>query len=121
MSSILLHRKPVAVYLSPRAEAALSSLKTPILAEMELYFSCLIRKAVRFRPLAGEADAMAVSDKLYVRFRPVVAQACGARVADGPPPLADVQVCHEEAFQPDWLSIDHDGAHWQGTFGYGTR
>ncbi|MEO1766836.1 hypothetical protein [Thiobacter aerophilum] len=118
MPSILLHRKPLDIVLSPRAEAALANLAEPLVAEMELYFSCLIRKAVRFRSLAGESDAVCVSEKLYVRFRPVVAKACGAKVADGPPPLTEVEVCHVEAFQPSWLSIDYQDGTWRGAFGY---
>lgn len=120
MASILIEGKSVAVHLSPRAEAALKRLDAPLVAEMELYFSCLIRKAVRFRPLEN-GDAVCVQGKLYARFRPVVAKACGARVADGPPPLEEIAVHHAAAYTPDWLSIDYQQGQWQGAFGYGAH
>jgi hypothetical protein len=42
-------------------------------------------------------------------------------VADGPPPLAEVDIVHAEAYTPDWLAIDYRDGEWQGSFGYGAR
>ncbi len=39
-------RKTLELTLTPEAIRALKQRQTPLLAEMELYFSCLIRKAV---------------------------------------------------------------------------
>jgi hypothetical protein len=40
--------KKVLVEWSAAADKAMGSLASPLLVEMELYFSCLIRKMVRF-------------------------------------------------------------------------
>lgn len=120
MDTIEIEGKSLAIRLSPRAREALGALHEPLLAEMELYFSCLIRKVVRFRPFAGEPDAVALQDKLYVRLRPVVSRACGAKVAEGPPPLDDMPLVNPGAYTPDWLAIDYRQGRWEGRFGYGT-
>jgi hypothetical protein len=120
MPTVALAHKTLEVRLSPRAEGALMGLETPLVAEMELYFSCLIRKAVRFRALTEVPDAAAVDERLYVRFRPVVSRACGAKVADGPPPLGDLTLARPDAYVPDWLEIDFRDGQWKGYFGYET-
>ena len=119
MQFVELDGKQVMVTLSARAARALESLGAPLLAEMELYFSCLIRKAVRFRPLSGEDDARPLSEKLYVRFRPVVSRSCGAKLSEGPPPLDDLPIVNPTAYTPDWLKIDYRRGEWTGQFGYG--
>lgn len=119
VQGIELQGKRVAVTLSRRAERALAQRAAPLVAEMELYFSCLIRKAVRFSELSPEREATPVSDRLYIRFRPVGSRSCGAKVADGPPPLEDFQVVNPTAYTPDWLEIDYRRGEWVGQFGYG--
>lgn len=127
MQIVELDHKQLAVTLSPRAERALAELAAPLVAEMELYFSCLIRKAVRFKPLSAVAQAVPVpvsvpvsgQDKLYVRFRPVGSRSCGVKLSDGPPPLDDFPIVNPTAYTPDWLKIDFRNGEWIGQFGYG--
>ncbi len=121
MNTIDIGGKAVSIRLTRRAEAALAASPGPLLAEMELYFSCLIRKAVRFRAFAGEEDAIPAAARLFVRFRPVVSRACGLKVADGPPPLEDLSLARADAYVPDWLHIDHRNGRWEGRFGYAAR
>ena len=52
-------RHPIQVRLTAGAERALAVHRTPLLVELELLFSCLIRKRVRF-PVAPHADAIPV-------------------------------------------------------------
>lgn len=116
---IALQGKQVAVAVSRRAERELANLTAPLVAEMELYFSCLIRKAVRFGPLSTESNATPVSDRLYVRFRPVGSRSCGVKLSEGKPPLDDFPVVNPTAYTPDWLEIDFRRGQWIGHFGYG--
>lgn len=115
--TITLFGKRVDVRWSERAERALAARGTPLLAEMELYFSCLIRKKVRFRDSAA-IGTVAVTPQLSVSFRPVMTAACGLDYAGDEPPVTDFPIARPEAFVPRWLAIDHQGQDWRGEFGF---
>jgi len=117
-TEIQLNGKTLQVTLTPAAERALASRDTPLLAEMELYFSCLIRKQVRFHEQADAADALPVTDRLQVRFHPVMSQGCSVAGHEEGPPLADFPIVRQERFSPQWLHLDYGQGHWQGDFGY---
>jgi hypothetical protein len=88
---------------------------------MELYFSCLVRKQVRFHEAADNlpGESVAVNDRLRVRFRPVMTQSCHVdEIAGEAPPLTDFPVVNPAAFVPHWLRIDYRNGQWQGEFGY---
>lgn len=119
-TSIELHGKRVSVEWSDAAEAALARRSAPLLAEMELYFSCLIRKAVRFGDEARGAAFVAAAPNLRVGFRPVQTRNCS--ISELPPgeaaPLDDLPVVLPGPFVPKWLRIDFRHGRWHGEFGY---
>lgn len=117
MASITLSDKTLEIRLSRAAERALAARATPLLAEMELLFSCLIRKRVRFSDLMA-ADATPASDSLSVRFRPVMTRVCAVSDVGGAPPLDDFPIANPKPYVPRWLSIDYRQGHWLGEFGY---
>lgn len=116
-NTVTLGGKPVRVELSRAAERALTERSRTLLAEMELYFSCLIRKRVRFRDEAGEAGSVPVNEHLHVRFRPVMTAKCEID-PDGPPPLTDFPIARPEAFTPSWLRVDYRDGEWVGDYGF---
>jgi hypothetical protein len=91
--------KKVTVSLSQAAVAALSKRDKPLVAEMELYFSCLIRKKVRFRENL-DGDLVDVIEQLLVRFRPVMTKECGIDYEGDEPPMTDFPIEKPEAFIP---------------------
>lgn len=109
--------KRVTVSLTHAALDALSNRDKPLVAEMELYFSCLIRKKVRFRENM-DGDPVNVMDQLCVRFRPVMTKACGIDYEGSEPPLTDFPIKKPEAFVPRWLNIDFKKDEWVGEFGF---
>lgn len=109
--------KKVTVSLSRAAVNALSSRDKPLVAEMELYFSCLIRKKVRFRENI-EGDAVNVIDQLLVRFRPVMTKVCSIDYEGDEPPVTDFPIKKPEAFIPNWLKLDFKKNEWFGEFGF---
>lgn len=117
VTDITIANKPVKLALSPAAQQALEARSTPLYAEMELYFSCLIRFKVRFYEQASQAEGAAVSDKLIVNFRPVMTQACGKDYEGDEPPLTDFPIVKQDAFVPKWLRIDFRHGEWHGDFG----
>ncbi len=119
-SKIEIHGKPVSVEWSEAADAALSRRSTPLLAEMELYFSCLIRKAVRFGDDVHGTAFVPAGLHLQVGFRPVQTRNC--RISELPQgaaaPLDDLPIVRPGRFVPNWLRIDYRGGQWRGEFGF---
>lgn len=109
--------RKLSLILTPSAERALNQRKTPLLAEMELYFSCLIRKTVRFREEV-DSDGVFVNEVLAIRFRPVMTQHCGTDYHGDEPPLTDFPIIEAERYIPHWLKIDYKAGNWHGEFGY---
>jgi len=109
----------VEIDLTPAAERELARRNQPLLAEMELYFSCLIRKKVRFRDIGDEANTVSASDQLSIRFRPVMTAKCNVHEYEGDePPLTDFPITRPESYIPKWLRIDFRHGQWNGEFGY---
>jgi len=116
MASIEILGKSVRVEWSEAAEKALNKLTTPLLVEMELLFSCLIRKAVRFRQDSQSDNFVFVTPQLKVGFRPVMTKACRVSDYEGAPPLEDFPIVRPEAFVPKRLKIDYKSGKWVGEF-----
>lgn len=110
--------KTVEVEITAAASDALSRRSAPLMAEMELYFSCLIRKQVRFRDVADDAAGVKIGNWLRVQFRPVMTAACGKNYEGDEPPLTDFPIVKAQAYVPHWLRIDFRNGQWQGEFGY---
>lgn len=115
-----LEGKRLRVTLSDAAQRALAQRATPLIAEMELYFSCLLRLRVRFYEHDENASATPISDKLLVRFRPVMSRHCDIQDANGKPPLGDFPIVKRAPYVPHWLHLDYKQGEWVGEFGYKT-
>ena len=81
--------KTVQVEWSKAADKALFTLSTPLAVEMELYFSCLIRKRVRFADKVYSSVFAPVNERMGVAFRPVTTRVCSIDSVDQGAPLAD--------------------------------
>ncbi len=123
-----LHGKPVNVRLSPAAISALNHLpdgQTGLIAEMELYFSCLIRKRVLFSRvdtrIQDTEQRKQVVPGLYISFNPVTTKEC--RISDNPNgPLTEAMPIKEPGrFVPDWISIHYRSGQWKGEYGFKTH
>ncbi len=111
------HGRMLELTITPAAESALAQRQTPLLAEMELYFSCLLRKTVRFYE-AETRDCTPVNDTLSLCFRPVMTRHCGLDYEGDEPPLTDFPISHAERYIPHWLRLDYKKGQWHGEFGY---
>lgn len=108
--------KKIHVEWSAAADKAMGSLAAPLQVEMELYFSCLIRKAVRFGQGAAMPYSDSVTPQLRVGFRPVITKACKLSEVSGEPALEDFHMTKPEAFVPKKLCIDFKHGQWTGEF-----
>lgn len=118
--TLTLNERPLSIGLSPAARAALAKRSSPLYAQMELYFSCLLRLKVRFYETAPEmaGDWVPANDKLLVGFRPVMTAQCSNDYEGDEPPVTDFPIVHESPFTPRWLQLDFRQGSWQGEFGY---
>lgn len=104
------------VTLTASARRTLEARATPLHVEMELYFSCLIRKRLRFDvPQRGEVALL--GEALSIGFRPVMGRVCSLDAHD-PDDLADLPTGEPQRFMPRWLKLDCRRGQWQGEFGY---
>lgn len=108
--------KQVLVEWSASADKKLQELTEPLAVEMELYFSCLIRKAVRFGRDAQAVNFAFAAPRLKIGFRPVMTKACNVRDFEVEPPLEDFPIVRPEAFVPKRLTIDYKAGRWAGEF-----
>lgn len=118
MIEIKIENKPLQVRLSQSAEKALQKRSLTLFVEMELYFSCLIRKQVLFHDVQRQANSVAADEKLSVSFHPVVTSSCLVSEADAEPTKSDFEMQRRECFIPKWLSIEFKKGNWLGEFGY---
>ena len=119
--------KQVAIELSYKAKQQLNKLDAPLLIEMELYFSCLIRKQVRVyeelsdlvkEKLEGRFSAQ-FTDMMHIAFRPVMTKSCSVSSCGGDsPPLSDFPIKNPHCYIPQWLKLDYKKGQWCGEFGY---
>lgn len=104
-----------------RAEQELLRLKQPLHIQLELLFSCLVRKRILFDPdhdMAGYAVACG-HPLLEVSFRPVVTRECAINDQPfGGQQLDDLPTQRAERMVPKWLKIDYQHGEWQGEFGW---
>lgn len=114
---VTLHGKNVDIRLTNAAHVALAERSEPLLVEIELLFSCLLRKQVRFHE-ESISEGVAVNEKLSVRFHPLMTKHCSVSSVSGETPSEDFPIHNPQAFVPHWLSIDYRKGQWLGEFGY---
>jgi hypothetical protein len=115
---VTLNGRTMQVEITPAARRALAARAAPLYVELELYFSCLVKKFVHFRDQPRREPAVPVSDRLFVYFRPVTSTACTFEVAErlGRQPERDIdsEALHHVA--PKRVFIDHVDGKWRGSY-----
>ncbi len=111
--------KNIELHLTAAAEKQLLVQDALLCVEMELYFSCLVRKQVRIRKNLDSPFIVDVSEKLQLGFRPVMTKTCSVASCEGDaPPLSDFPIARPESYIPHWLKLDYKKGIWSGEFGY---
>ena len=117
--AIILNGKKLRVQWTGRAERALCNRRQPLVIEMQLYFSCVVKKRVLFHDQT-DFETTEVNDNIQIAFRPIQAAACDpeefarnypvGRVLNAPAAIRMI---------PSKISIDFRKGRWQGEFGFG--
>jgi hypothetical protein len=102
------------------AERNLLQLDRPLDVQLELLFSCVIRKRVLFRIPEGIVTyPMANGDeRVNICFRPVMTKVCLVSDVEDVPDMEDFPIQRINAFMPRWLQLDFRKGEWRGDFGW---
>lgn len=117
-AQVQLNGKPVVVEWSPAAEAALARRPRPLTVELELYFSCLVKKFVHFHEVVPARETVAVTDRLRIMFRAVTSTACSMEVAErlGRQPEVELDGPVVRRLAPRRVWVDHRRGGWQAAY-----
>lgn len=111
--------RSIVVEITRVAEKNLEQREHHLCLEMELYFSCMIRKQVNVRAAIDNGMSVFVNDKLEIGFRPVMTKTCSVSSCDGEkPPVSDFPITKAERYIPHWLKVDYKKGKWVSEFGY---
>ena len=117
-AKVVINGRDVSVEWTDAAASELARRPRPLVVELELYFSCLVKKFVHFHEEAGGRETVAANDKLRLYFRPVTSTACSFEVAErlGRQPEIDLHSAAVSKIAPRRVSIDFARGAWQGHY-----
>ena len=114
----LLNGREVEVRWTRRAEHALQASPQPLIVELQLYFSCVVKKRVLFHHSADFATTR-VNDRLEIAFRPIASAVCDPReFAMHFPVGKDLSAGPAARMIPRSAEIDFRAGRWEGRFAY---
>jgi hypothetical protein len=116
-NEVILNERPVSVNISKSALKRLNKSTRPLLVEVELYFSCLIKKVCHFREIDTINDYVRVTDGLYIHFRATMTNKCSIEEFDKDK-TADFPIVDQKPYIPKWVNLDFSNNGWCGDFGY---
>lgn len=116
LAEVGLQGHPLHISATNRAIHALAQRNLPLHIEMQLYFSCVVKKRVIFHDDGGHAGET-VNDKLSVSFRAVEALACDpVAFAANYPARRQLTSTAATKMHPSHLSLDFRQGSWCGSF-----
>lgn len=116
VQTVSLRGYPLRVEWTRRAQRALDNRTQSLLVEMQLYFSCVVKKRVLFHD-TEYAEAAQVTDKLAVSFRPVESNSCDPiEFAKSFPVKQEFESAGAQKMRPKQLLVDYKGGKWIGEY-----
>jgi hypothetical protein len=114
----VINGKTVRVEWTARAEEALRGRERPLIVELELYFSCLVKKFVHVRQAAGGHALAWVDGRLALYFRPVTSTRCTPQTAErlGRQPEMEIDTPATRRMAPKRVRLDYRDGAWNGMF-----
>lgn len=117
-ATVSINGRPVTVEWTRSAARALDRRARPLVLELELYFSCLVKKFVHVHDDAPARATVGVTDKLALFFRAVTSTACTMDLAErlGRQPEIELDTAAARKFAPKRVKLDHVAGQWQAAF-----
>lgn len=121
-ATISINSRPLMVEWTQRAQRELDYRSLPLVVELEVYFSCMVKMHIYFLDAPRNNNSTtAVNDKLVLYFRPVTSTECslelGAKL--GRQPEIELHNKAVAGMVPKYVFIDFNNGQWIGKFGYG--
>lgn len=114
--TVSLDDKEIDVSWTHRADKALELRDSALVVEMQLYFSCVVKKRIIFHEDYAH-NSVIVNEKLRLAFRPVEALSCDpVEFARHYPVKQELTSRSAIQMHPSRLEIDFRHATWQGMF-----
>jgi len=133
LKDIIFFDKQVAIKLSNAALAQSKTMDSPLVIEIQVYFSCLLGKRLAFyseKIMKGAwcldklefEEVIKKSEHLtgnvYISFNTVMTKSCPVSDYIGPPPVTDFEIKNQAPYVPSWLNIGFNNDQWSGQFGW---
>jgi len=108
--------KPLKIEWTQRAQQQLLIRSRPLIIEMQLYFSCVVKKRVLFSEHAN-FESQPVNNKFCIAFHPVEAASCDpVEFAKNFPAKREFDSIAAKKMHPGILKFDFVQNSWQGEF-----
>jgi len=108
--------KDIKVAWTRRAEQAFSLRTTALIVEMQIYFSCVVKKRVLFHEQL-DMESLPITDKISIISRAVQSDTCSAEeFARSYPVKQELTSTAAKRMYPRLLNIDYINNQWLGEF-----
>jgi hypothetical protein len=116
--TVVINQRNVEVRWTDRAEKILQLGSQPLIVELQLYFSCVVKKRVMFHQQAA-FNTTVVNDRLEIAFQPVASAACDPQeFAASFPAGKNLAQGMAARMVPRIVEIDYRRGNWEGQFHY---
>ena len=117
--TVRINQREVGVSWTGRAEKELQRRDRALIVELQLYFSCVVKKRVLFHHQAVEFDCIRVNDKIEIAFQPIASAVCDPQeFAASYPPGKNLSAGKAARMVPRTVEIDYRRGNWEGQFHY---
>jgi len=116
--SIDIRGKKMSIMYSKRAEKALQQRSQLLIAELQLYFTCVVQKRVNFHDTT-ELETIPANPNLKIVYHTVQSNACDpVEFAEKHPVKKELSSKGARSMRPSLFKIDYKKGKWIGDFSF---
>ena len=116
--SIDIRGKKMAIMYSKRAEKALIQRNSALIAELQLYFTCVVQKRVVFHEYS-DIETIAANEKLEISYHAVQSDTCDpVKFAEKHPVKKNLNSKGAQSMRPSLFKLDYKNGQWIGDFSF---
>ncbi|MDH3760348.1 MAG: hypothetical protein OEU50_05145 [Gammaproteobacteria bacterium] len=117
--TVRINQREIEVSWTGRAERELQRRQQQLVVEMQLYFSCVVKKRVLFHHHSDQPGSVRVNENIGLLFQPIASAACdpeefAARYPQG----KNLSAGRAARMVPRRVEIDYRQENWEGQFHY---